>query len=166
MHADAGAGAKGVGKRISPADAVPLMAEAGTHPSKVGKWTEQALRVLGERYLAREGDTVRETPEEMCWRVATAIARAEERWGKSPAVVEEIAHAFYDLMVEGQFLPNSPTLMNAGKGNSLQYSACYVLPVGDSMEDIFDSVKAAAIIHKSGGGKGVAFSRPPPPHGV
>jgi ribonucleoside-diphosphate reductase alpha chain len=131
----------------------------GTRPPKVGKWTEQALRVLRERYLTREGDAVQETPEEMCWRVATAIAQAEAGWGKGPAVVEEIARAFYDLMVEGQFLPNSPTLMNAGKGNALQYSACYVLPVGDSMEEIFDSVKAAAIIHKSGGGTGFAFSR-------
>jgi ribonucleoside-diphosphate reductase alpha chain len=130
-----------------------------TPPTKVGNWTEQALRVLRERYLAREGDAVKETPEQMCWRVATAIARAEEQWGKSPAVVEEIAHAFYDLMVEGQFLPNSPTLMNAGKGNSLQYSACYVLPVDDSMDEIFDAVKDAAIIHKSGGGTGFAFSR-------
>jgi ribonucleoside-diphosphate reductase alpha chain len=131
----------------------------GTRPPKVGKWTEQALRVLRERYLSREGDLIKETPEEMCWRVATAIARAEERWGKSAAVVEEIAGAFFDVMVEGQFLPNSPTLMNAGKNNSLQYSACYVLPVGDSMDEIFDAVKDAAIIHKSGGGTGFAFSR-------
>jgi ribonucleotide reductase alpha subunit len=84
----------------------------------------------------------------MCWRVALCLAQAEERWGKSPGAVREIAEAFYDLMVEGQLLPNSPTLMNAGKGNRLQYSACYVLPVGDSMEEIFDAVKAAAIIHK------------------
>jgi len=130
-----------------------------TRPSRVGKWTEQALRVLRERYLNREGDAVRETPEEMCWRVAEAIAHGEGRWGKGPAVVHEIANAFYDLMVEGKFLPNSPTLMNAGRGNQLQYSACYVLPVGDSMEEIFDAVKAAAIIHKSGGGTGFAFSR-------
>jgi ribonucleoside-diphosphate reductase alpha chain len=95
----------------------------------------------------------------MCWRVAKAIARAEERWGRSAAAVNEIATAFYDMMVDGAFLPNSPTLMNAGKGNQLQYSACYVLPVGDSMEEIFDAVKAAAIIHKSGGGTGFAFSR-------
>src|SRR5262249_3519112 len=77
----------------------------------------------------------------------------------SPAGVEEVAAAFYDMMVEGYFLPNSPTLMNAGKGNQLQYSACYVLPVGDSMQEIFDSVKSAAIIHQSGGGTGMAFSR-------
>src|SRR5882724_1999710 len=99
------------------------------------------------------------TPEEMCWRVALAIARAEEGFGRSAAGVGEVAAAFYDMMVEGQFLPNSPTLMNAGKDNHLQYSACYVLPVGDSMPEIFDSVKAAAIIHQSGGGTGFAFSR-------
>jgi ribonucleoside-diphosphate reductase alpha chain len=119
-----------------------------TRPSKVGKWTEPALRVLRERYLARRDGAVIETPEEMCWRVATSIAAAEGRYGRSPAAVREIAEAFYDIMTEGSFLPNSPTLMNAGKGNGLQYSACYVLPVGDSMEEIFDSVKAAAIIHK------------------
>ncbi|HSE95552.1 MAG TPA: vitamin B12-dependent ribonucleotide reductase [Methylomirabilota bacterium] len=128
-------------------------------PKKVGQWTEQALRVLRERYLTRDGDDVRETPEEMCWRVAEAIARGEMLWGKSAAVVHEIANAFYDMMVDVKFLPNSPTLMNAGKGNHLQYSACYVLPVGDSMEEIFDAVKSAAIIHKSGGGTGFAFSR-------
>ena len=117
------------------------------------------MRVLRERYLAREGDDVSETPEEMCWRVARAIAAAEERFGRSPAAVDEVAAAFYDMMVEGYFLPNSPTLMNAGKGNHLQYSACYVLPVGDSMQEIFDSVKSAAVIHQSGGGTGMAFSR-------
>jgi ribonucleoside-diphosphate reductase alpha chain len=133
--------------------------DALTRPSKVGRWSEPALRVLRERYLIRFDGEVAETPEEMCWRVALAIARAEERFGRSPAGLGEVATAFYDMMVEGQFLPNSPTLMNAGKDNHLQYSACYVLPVGDSMPEIFDSVKAAAIIHQSGGGTGFAFSR-------
>jgi ribonucleoside-diphosphate reductase alpha chain len=129
-------------------------------PPKVGQWTEPALRVLRERYLLRnaQGEVI-ETPEEMCWRVAQSIAVGEARYGRSPAAVREVAEAFYDMMVDGFFIPNSPTLMNAGKGNGLQYSACYVLPVGDSMEEIFDSVKAAAIIHKSGGGTGFAFSR-------
>src|SRR5436309_1560744 len=130
-----------------------------TRPSKVGQWTEPALRVLRERYLTRKDGEVVETPEEMCWRVALSIAAGEARYGRSPAAVREIAEAFYETMIDGSFLPNSPTLMNAGKGNGLQYSACYVLPVGDSMEEIFDSVKAAAIIHKSGGGTGFAFSR-------
>src|SRR5919201_1474899 len=130
-----------------------------TRPAKVGQWTAPALRVLRERYLLRKDGDVVETPEEMCWRVALAIAAGEGRYGRSPAAVREFAEAFYDMMVDGYFIPNSPTLMNAGKGNGLQYSACYVLPVGDSMEEIFDSVKAAAIIHKSGGGTGFAFSR-------
>ena len=128
-------------------------------PAKVGQWSEPALRVLRERYLLRKDGEVIETPEEMCWRVAVSIAAGEGRYGRSQAAVREVAEAFYDMMVDGYFIPNSPTLMNAGKGNGLQYSACYVLPVGDSMEEIFDSVKAAAIIHKSGGGTGFAFSR-------
>src|SRR5437762_2032165 len=128
-------------------------------PTKIGQWSEPALRVLRERYLLRKDGEVIETPEEMCWRVAVSIAAGEGRYGRSQAAVWEVAEAFYDMMVDGYFIPNSPTLMNAGKGNGLQYSACYVLPVGDSMEEIFDSVKAAAIIHKSGGGTGFAFSR-------
>jgi ribonucleoside-diphosphate reductase alpha chain len=130
-----------------------------TRPAKVGQWTEPALRVLRERYLLRKDGVVIETPEEMCWRVAVSIAAGEGRYGRSQAAVREVAEAFYDMMVDGYFIPNSPTLMNAGKGNGLQYSACYVLPVGDSMPEIFDSVKAAAIIHQSGGGTGFAFSR-------
>src|SRR3989440_9900480 len=129
-------------------------------PPKVGQWTEPALRVLRERYLLRNQRVERiEAPEEMCWRVAQSIASGEARYGRSQAAVREVAEAFYDMMVDGYFIPNSPTLMNAGKDNGLQYSACYVLPVGDSMPEIFDSVKAAAIIHQSGGGTGFAFSR-------
>ena len=127
--------------------------------SKTGRWTESALKVLRERYLAREGEQVTETPEEMCWRVALAIAKAESSWGKSEEEIRAIAAEFRDLMQEMLFLPNSPTLMNAGKENGLQYSACYVLPVEDSLEGIFESIKRAALIHKSGGGTGFAFSR-------
>jgi ribonucleoside-diphosphate reductase alpha chain len=135
-------------------------------PAKSGRWSEAALRVLRERYLAREGGEVVETPEEMCWRVARAIAAAEARFGRSAAAQREIATAYYEMMVDGYFLPNSPTLMNAGKGNALQYSACYVLPVGDSMEEIFEAIKAAAVIQQSGGGTGFAFSRLRPKNDV
>ena len=120
-----------------------------SRPSKSGRWSEPALRVLRERYLERRDGQVVETPEEMCWRVAAAIARAEERFGRSAAAVAEVAAAFYDMMVEGQFLPNSPTLMNAGKGNQLQYSVFYVLRIVEYMVEIFDWVKDSAIIHQS-----------------
>ncbi len=130
-----------------------------TRPVKQGQWSESALRVLQERYLNRSRGQISETPEEMCWRVAGAIAAAEVTWGKTEEQVHEVASRFYDLIVDSYFLPNSPTLMNAGKDNGLQYSACFVLPVGDSMDEIFEAVKRAAIIHKSGGGTGFAFSR-------
>jgi len=81
-------------------------------PPKVGQWTEPALRVLRERYLLRdERGEVIETPEEMCWRVAQSIAVGEARYGRSPAAVREVAEAFYDMMVDGYFIPNSPTLI-------------------------------------------------------
>ena len=101
----------------------------GERPAKTGHWSESALRVLTERYLRRDAAGVKETPEEMCWRVAAAIAKAEERWGKDSAEARKVAESFYDVMVEGKFIPNSPTMMNAGKDNGLQYSACFVLPV-------------------------------------
>jgi ribonucleoside-diphosphate reductase alpha chain len=113
---------------------------------------------LKERYLTRVGGEVVETPEEMCWRVARAVAAPEGKWAP-PETVRQYEQAFYDMLVERKFMPNSPTLMNAGKGNGLQYSACYVLPVGDSIPEIFDTLKNAAIIHQSGGGTGFAFSR-------
>ncbi len=135
----------------------------GTAPAqrKHGEWSEAAIRVLRERYLLRNADgDIIETPDDLCWRVATAVASAEARWQeKSGRTPEEMAQQFYDVMVEHKFLPNSPTLMNAGKGNNLQLSACYVVPVPDSMEGIFDAVKHAALIHKSGGGTGMSFSR-------
>ncbi len=130
-----------------------------SRPMRVGQWTDSALKVMKERYLARDSQGRQETPEDMCWRVATAVATAEEQWGRSSEEIEAIAEEFYYVMVDNLFLPNSPTLMNAGTDNGLGYSACFVLPVDDSIEGIFDAIKSAALIHKSGGGTGFAFSR-------
>jgi ribonucleoside-diphosphate reductase alpha chain len=131
-----------------------------TKPPLIGQWSESALRVLRERYLRRDDNNqIIETPEEMCWRVASAIAAAEETWGKTAEEIQIVAEQFYELMVTRKFLPNSPTLMNAGLESKLQYSACFVLPVEDSMPGIFEAIKRAAIIHQSGGGTGFAFSR-------
>lgn len=115
-----------------------------------GEWSEQAIKVLRERYLLKNdlGEVI-ETEDQMCWRVAWDIAAGDL----------DLAKEYYQLMISHEFLPNSPTLMNAGKNNGLQYSACYVLPVEDSIEGIFDGIKYQAIIHKSGGGTGFSFSR-------
>ncbi|HZC07752.1 MAG TPA: adenosylcobalamin-dependent ribonucleoside-diphosphate reductase [Ktedonobacterales bacterium] len=133
----------------------------GTRTRATGAWSEAAVRVLRERYLLRDAaGTVVETPDELVWRVSHAVAQAETQWtdpnGQTP---DDIAEQFYDVMTSRKFLPNSPTLMNAGKGNNLQLSACYVVPVPDSLEGIFDAVKHAALIHQSGGGTGFSFSR-------
>ncbi len=115
--------------------------------------------VLTKRYLQKdpEGAPV-EDARGLFWRVAAAIAAEEAKYDKSPYTPQALARTFYDLMTGMRFLPNSPTLMNAGAPLG-QLAACFVLPVGDSMEEIFDAVKFAALIHKSGGGTGFSFSR-------
>ncbi len=127
-----------------------------TRPTLAGGWSDSARRVLRERYLWKRDGAYLEDEDGMCWRVATAVAVAETAYGGD---VQEAAEGFYELMVTGKYLPNSPTLMNAGKNNGLQLSACFVLPVEDTIDGIFDAVKYAAIIHKSGGGTGFSFSR-------
>lgn len=125
-----------------------------------GIWSEQATKVLKERYLIRDNNgEVTETEDQMCWRVAWDIAYAEANYGGTYEQIMAMAREYYRLMVTHEFLPNSPTLMNAGKNNGLQYSACYVIPVDDSIEGIFDGIKWQAIVHKSGGGTGFSFSR-------
>jgi len=118
--------------------------------------TENALKVLRARYLLKdERGTITETPEELFRRVARHIASPESLYGGSPHVWEE---QFFSLMSELRFLPNSPTLMNAGKTMG-QLAACFVLPVDDSMNSIFDTLKNAALILQSGGGTGFSFSK-------
>ncbi|MFP4516060.1 MAG: vitamin B12-dependent ribonucleotide reductase [Desulfovibrionales bacterium] len=115
--------------------------------------------VLTKRYLRKGPDGLpMEDPKSMFWRVAQAIAQEEKKYSKSPYKVNVLAREFYDAMTSFKFLPNSPTLMNAGTDLG-QLAACFVLPVGDSMEEIFDAIKYAALIHKSGGGTGFSFSR-------
>ena len=122
---------------------------------------EHIQKLLEDRYYLRdeEGNLLEHSPEEMFARVSVAIAVAEKDEQNPYGYLkqEEWQKKFFDLMVQNKFLPNTPTLINAGKNNPGSFSACFVLPVNDSMEGIFDAVKKAALISKAGGGVGFNF---------
>ena len=121
--------------------------------------TPNSMKVLERRYLKKdEGGKVIETPEKLFFRVAKVVAEPDKNYGATDLEVEKKVEEFYRMMAKLEFMPNSPTLMNAGRPLG-QLSACFVIPIEDSMESIFDAVKNTALIHKSGGGTGFSFSR-------
>src|SRR3989344_398148 len=123
------------------------------------KLTKNAIKVLESRYLRKDDNgKVLEKPMEMFKRVASFIIKAEDKSNLSQEKKDELERAFLEIMVNLEFLPNSPTFSGAGTKLG-QLAACFVLPVEDSMEGIFEAIKNTALIHKSGGGTGFSFSR-------
>ena len=127
--------------------------------TKIKGLTDSSLQVLMGRYLTKDNYGLpTELPEEMFARVADVIAEADRSYGLNDEQIKKTTEEFYDLMASKKFMPNSPTIMNAGRELG-QLSGCFVLPIEDSMEEIMENYKKAALIHKTGGGTGFSFSR-------
>lgn len=122
------------------------------------KFSKNALEILQKRYLAKEEGEEEETAKDLLIRVAWTIAQVEEQYGASSEEILKQAKTFYNSMARLEFFPNSPTLRGAGR-RIHQLAACFVVPIPDSMEGIFDALKTTALIHKGGGGTGFSFGR-------
>ena len=140
-------------------DAMTAAGIAESYNERTGELTDNARVVLQRRYLSKDREgKVLEDPDGMFRRVARNLSQSDLEYGATEAQRQATEDAFYQVMRRLEFLPNSPTLMNAGR-ELQQLSACFVLPVEDSLDSIFTKVKQTALIHKSGGGTGFAFSR-------
>jgi len=128
-------------------------------PGDVPQLSENALTVLQNRYLTKDEDgKCIETPAQLFSRVAALVAEAEGKYGAGVGEIKKWHKRFYDFLASLKFLPNSPALMNANRPNGM-LSACFVLPIGDSIEAIFEAVKQTALIQKAGGGTGFSFDK-------